>query len=171
MPLYDKITAANGNGGRVHIARLRDSVLRSLPDLEAERFTRLISGFIRDGLAHDESGPVHAAGSSSTQSGQHDHYATLSAVGLQGEKMPVKFRLKTVMQARADASAQGRDAEFGALLSRLRRVGMQVRVDEPLDVVELNRCIKAHRAAGSTFTAEQAMELKTLCFAAGILAP
>jgi hypothetical protein len=145
----------------IHIAQVRDSMLRHVPELSAEHFTRLLAGFARDGLVHDETGPVQAAAGS-----KPDHSVIMNAVG-NGEKRAVLFSLKTVAQARQEASAKGQDAHFGGLMNRLRRVGYKVAdVDAPIDSVELTKCLRA-----SGMDVESRMQLRTELFAAGLIEP
>jgi hypothetical protein len=147
----------------LHIAKVRDSMLRHVPELSLEHFTRLLAGFARDGLVHDESGPVQAAAGCKPA----QHSVIVNAVGLQGEKRAVLFSLRTVAQARQDARDRGQDAHFGGLMNRLRRIGYNVTdVDAPIDSVELTRCLRA-----SGLPVESRMEIRTLLFTNSLIEP
>ncbi len=162
----DHIKAATFND-RPHIEVFRRALLDAAPELPARTHAAILDHFVTAGLAanHDGGGAVQAAAdTTSAQSGQH--YEVVFATSAKGEKKAIKFPLLSVMQARAAAAARGEEGEFAGLLQRLRRVNYEVKVEEPIDIVRLNECLRA-----SGMPIESRFELKTLLFQAGILQP
>jgi hypothetical protein len=160
----DHVKAATFNGDWPNVEIFRRALLDAAAELPVSTHARILDHLVTAGLASNDAGALHAGAGSKPQLGEH--FATLSAYATGGETRPVLFALRTVAQARQEASVKGQDAWFGGLMNRLRRVGHKVDVDAPVDNVELTRCLRA-----SGMSIESRMELRTMLSAAGILEP
>jgi hypothetical protein len=144
----EKINAAivDGDGGRIHIARYRDSLLKSAPEMSAETHHRILRGLINDNLATEGGAPVYAGNSNAGSP---------------------RFQVMTIAQA---AAATREPEFFRSLMQKLTRIGYDVtgRENERISVVELHRCLKA---SGETNSPELRMEMKAQLYHAGLLEP
>jgi hypothetical protein len=137
----------NAADGRINVGRIRDSILKHAPDLNAAHFHSIIKGLVADGVAADyENAPVH--GAAATKSDRQ------------------MFSTLTIAQAAEKASANNQDAAaFRGLLSRLARVGYPVEKDQPISNTRLTECMRAQ----GHMSIEDRMSLRSLCHLAGVL--
>jgi hypothetical protein len=134
--------------------------------LSANDHAAILNHLLTVGLAsNDGVESVHAAaGSKPAQSGEH--FATLSAYGTGGEKRQVRFKLQTIQAAAEAAAARDETAWFSGLMRKLRRIGLSPKADEPIDSVELTKCLRS-----SGLPVESRMQLRTELFSAGLIEP